>query len=137
MRKYKIIIVENDEDEQLFMKEGFDASGLFDIVAQVESGEALLAWLNANATVNLPDLILSDLNMPGRNGYDILADIRTSPGYAGIPVIITSTSSARSIIDKCLASGAAEYIIKPDTFMEYTPFARRLYQLVNDKQLVK
>ncbi len=137
MRKYKIMIVENDEDEQLFMKEGFDASGLFEIMAQVKSGDALLEWLQAHAPEALPELILSDLNMPGKNGYDIIAEIKSSALYGRIPVIITSTSSARSIIEKCLASGAAEYVVKPDTFIEYTPFANRLYSLVNEKKLVK
>ena len=41
MRKFKIIIVENDEDEQLFMKEGFDAADLFEIIAQAKNGDTL------------------------------------------------------------------------------------------------
>src|SRR5215208_4326880 len=100
MKKYKIIIVENDEDEQLFMKEGFDAAGLFDIIAQVANGDFLLDWLEGHPSV-LPDIILSDLNMPGKNGYDIITDMKTNSAYAHIPVIITSTSSAKIIIDKC------------------------------------
>src|SRR4051812_19512848 len=98
MIKYKIIIVENDEDEQFFMKEGFDNAGLFQIMAQVRNGEGLLEWLHNNET-NLPDVILSDLNMPGKNGYDIINEIRSSPSYHQIPVIITSTSSTKTIID--------------------------------------
>ena len=41
MRKYKIIIVENDEDEQMFMNEGFDDSGSFEILAQLKNGDML------------------------------------------------------------------------------------------------
>ena len=67
MKKYKIIIVENDEDEQMFMKEGFDSAGLFDIVGQVKNGDTLFEWLDENKNA-LPDIILSDLNMPGKNG---------------------------------------------------------------------
>ncbi|HWJ90446.1 MAG TPA: hypothetical protein VNR87_05005, partial [Flavisolibacter sp.] len=62
MKKYKIIIVENDEDERFFMKEGFDASGMFEIIAQMINGDALLEWLEENPGT-LPDVILSDLNM--------------------------------------------------------------------------
>lgn len=136
MKKYKIIIVENDEDEQLFMKEGFDATGLFHIVAQPKNGDALLEWLGDNQHA-LPDIILSDLNMPGKNGYDVINDIRREPLYSHIPVIITSTSSTKSIIDKCLAFGAADYLIKPDTFVEYVPYVKNLYKLIEEKQLVK
>jgi CheY-like chemotaxis protein len=136
MKKYKIIIVENDEDEQLFMKEGFDSAGLFDIVGQVKNGDALLEWLTENPAT-LPDIILSDLNMPGKNGYDVINDIKNDPAYSHIPVIITSTSSTKTIIDKCLSFGAADYIVKPETFVEYVPYVKNLYKLIGEKQLVK
>jgi PleD family two-component response regulator len=54
-----------------------------------------------------------------------------------IPVIITSTSSAKIIIEKCFEKGAADYVVKPDTFIEYTPFVKKLYKLIEQKQLVK
>src|SRR5215203_2219862 len=113
MKTYNIIIVENDEDEQEFMKAGFDtAPDLFRIKAQLTSGDALLDWLEEHRA-ELPDLILSDLNMPGKNGYDIIAAMKENPFYNHIPVVITSTSSTPAIIDKCLAAGASDYIIKP------------------------
>jgi CheY-like chemotaxis protein len=136
MKKYNIIIVENDEDEQLFMKEGFDTTGLFNIVAQVRNGDALLEWLAENQQ-NLPDIVLSDLNMPGKNGYDVITDLKNDPAYTHIPVIITSTSSTRTIIEKCLAFGAADYIVKPETFVEYVPYVKKLHRLIEEKQLVK
>jgi CheY-like chemotaxis protein len=136
MKKYKIIIVENDEDEQFFMKEGFDAAGLFDILAQVKNGDALLEWLDGSEA-RAPDLILSDLNMPGKNGYDVIQEMKKHPRYAGTPVVIISTSSTQSIVDKCLAMGAADYLVKPDTFNEYVPFVKNLYRLIEEKQLAK
>jgi CheY-like chemotaxis protein len=136
MRTYKIIIVENDEDEQFFMKEGFKAVDLFQIIAQLNNGDELLEWLQEHPD-SMPDLILSDLNMPGKNGYDVIADMKTTPAYAHIPVVITSTSSTRTIIEKCLVLGAADYIVKPDTFIEYTTYARQLHQLIEEKALVK
>lgn len=136
MTKYKIVIVENDEDEQFFMKEGFSAADLFDILGQAKNGEDLFDWLQANRET-LPDVILSDLNMPGMNGYDIINAIRTNPVYSHIPVIITSTSSTRSIMEKCLAIGAADYLVKPDTFIDYIPYVKKLHKIIQDKELVK
>ena len=136
MKKYKIIIVENDEDEQQFMKEGFDSAALFEIVAQVRNGDTLFEWLNTNKN-NLPDVILSDLNMPGKNGYDVINDVKSNPLYSHIPVVITSTSSTKTIIEKCLSSGAADYIVKPETFIEYVPYVQNLYKRIEEKQLVK
>ena len=83
-----------------------------------------------------PDLILSDLNMPGKNGYDILSEMRANPLLARIPVVITSTSTARSIMDKCLALGAADYVVKPDTFIEYAPFVRQLHRRALERGLI-
>src|SRR5688572_9453593 len=117
MKKYRIITVENDDDEQFFMKDGFDKTNLFSVVAQLRNGDELYDWISNNRN-NLPDLILSDLNMPGKNGFDILNDISSDPETAHIPVIITSTSYTKSIIDKCLSRGAAEYLVKPETFIE-------------------
>lgn len=136
MKLYKIILVENDEDEQMFMKEGFDAAGAFDIVAQLKNGDSLLEWLQQHGG-ELPDVILSDLNMPGKNGYDVITEVKNNPGWSHIPVIITSTSSTKTIIDKCFDLGAADYIVKPDTFVEYVPYVKNLHRLIEEKQLVK
>lgn len=136
MDKYSIIIVENDEDEQYFMKQGFDKAGLFDVMAQVPNGDALFDWLQDHPD-NLPDIILTDLNMPGKNGNDIITGITTNPGYQHIPVVITSTSSTPSIRDKCLSRGAADYMVKPDTFVDYVPFVNELHMKLREKNILK
>ena len=135
MKEYKIVIVENDEDEQFFMKEGFDTAGGFCIVAQLKSGDELFDWLEEHRT-NLPDVILSDLNMPGKNGYDIIL-AQNGAHWSHVPVIITSTSSTRTIMERCLSQGAADYIVKPDTFVEYVPYVKRLHRLIEEKNLVR
>jgi CheY-like chemotaxis protein len=136
MKKYKIILVENDEDERFFMNEGFQGSGLFEIIAQVVNGDELFEWLEEHPRI-LPDVILSDLNMPGKNGYDIITEMTNSPGWSHIPVIIASTSSTATIIDKCMNLGAAGYVVKPETFVAYVPFVKDLHKMISEKQLVK
>jgi CheY-like chemotaxis protein len=135
IKNYKIVVVENDEDERFFMKEAFDATHLFQVMAQVSNGDRLLEWLEANPR-NLPEVILSDLNMPGKNGYDIISELGQHPIYSLIPIIITSTSSTRTIIEKCLQMGAAEYLVKPETFNEYIPFMKEMHRLIGEKHLV-
>lgn len=136
MKFYTIIIVENDEDEQFFIKEGVKQTGLFQIIAQVNNGEGLFEWLTEHPSLQ-PDVILSDLNMPGKNGYDIINEMKSIPAYTHIPIIIMSTSSTKMAIDKCITLGAAAYIEKPDTFVDYTPFLKKLYQLIEEKHFVK
>lgn len=135
MKQYKIIIVENDEDEQMFMKEGFESTDLFTIIGQAENGDTLIEWLKANEN-NLPEIILTDLNMPGKNGYDIIKEIKNNPQWSHIPVIVTSTSSTKTIIEKCLSQGAADYVVKPETFVEYVPYVKNLYKRIQEKNLL-
>jgi len=132
MYKYKIVVVENDEDERMFMMESFNANNMFDVLGMVKNGDHLIDWIQENSD-NMPDVILTDLNMPGKNGYDIIRFIKGHELYSDIPVIVTSTSSAQSIIDRCLDMGAADYLIKPDTFLEYGPYLQKLHSLLSNK----
>ncbi|MDQ3279504.1 MAG: response regulator [Bacteroidota bacterium] len=136
MKIFKIIIIENDEDEQLFMREGFEKAGLFQILTMVRNGDELFEWLSRHP-IAIPDLFLSDLNMPGKNGYDIIDEMKAHPLYSNTPVVITSTSSTPAIINKCLDRGAADYVVKPETFIEYEPYVKKLYQRIEEKKLVK
>lgn len=136
MNPYTVIIVENDEDEQFFITEGIQETGLFHIMAQVYNGEGLFEWLESHPGT-MPGLVLSDLNMPGKNGYDIISEMKNKPAYAHIPVIIMSTSSTKMAIDKCMALGAVAYIEKPETFVEYSQFLKKLHQLIAEKQFIK
>ena len=134
MKKYKIIIVENDEDEQFFMQKEFKDSNSFELLTMAENGNELLKWLDAHPQ-NLPDLILSDLNMPGKNGYDIIKDVKQSDIYGHIPVVITSTSSTPTIMNECLSLGAAAYIVKPETFIAYAPFINELSEKIKTLEI--
>ena len=127
MTHFKLIIVENDDDERFFMKEEFQAFGAFEILGDFINGDTLLEWMNEHPA-ELPDIILSDLNMPGKNGYDIISYIRSEPEYAHIRVVITSTSSVISVREKCLAMGAADYLIKPEIFVDYGAYVKEFYQ---------
>src|SRR3954447_3890461 len=128
MDKIRILIAENDEDEQFFMKDGFEESGYFDVLSFAGNGEELLEILYRND--ENPDLILSDLNMPGKNGYDILKELRGHSRFDHIPIVITSTSSVRSVVETCMQLGATKFIQKPETFVEYGDFAKELAEVV-------
>jgi CheY-like chemotaxis protein len=132
MRKIKLLIAENDEDENMFMVEGFSESGLFELLASVETGDEVLQYLDTPGR-QLPDLILTDMNMPGKTGLDILQYIKNQPELSQIPVIVLSTSSTRSVINKCMQAGAHSYLVKPDTFMEYGKMAESIYQKIKDE----
>ncbi|KAA2241709.1 response regulator [Chitinophaga agrisoli] len=126
MKKINVLLVENDEDEQLFMKEGFLTTQLYNVLGVAGNGEEAVAVMQEIQEI-LPDLIISDLNMPGMNGLDLLQYVKNNSTLAHIPVIITSTSFTPTVIDKCMLSGAYAYHTKPDSFIEYDKFAEKIY----------
>ena len=134
MEKIKILIAENDEDEQFFMQDCFEKTGYFKIIAFASSGDELLELLEKGEN-SLPDVILSDLNMPGKNGYDVLKELRADQRFSAIPIVITSTSSIRSVIDTCMRLGASKFMQKPETFVEYGDFAKELAEAIRTQTL--
>lgn len=126
MRTFRLAIVENDEDERFFMSQAFRASSEFEILGEFGNGDQLTDWLHS-APAKLPELVLSDLNMPGKNGYDIIDELKIS--YPDIAVFATSTSSVVSTREKCIRAGAKDFIAKPDIFIAYDAFVTELYQL--------
>jgi DNA-binding NarL/FixJ family response regulator len=127
MRKYRLAIVENDEDERFFMLDAFRAFAGFEILGEFGNGNQLLDWLSAGPQV-MPELILSDLNMPGKNGYDVISE--TMDRFPGIKVVITSTSPVTSVREKCLGLGAFAFLLKPDVFIAYENYVKSFYKLL-------
>lgn len=125
-KKIKAFLVEDNDDERLFMKEGFVQSGLYDIVGEAENGYQMLEFLKASSH-NVLEVILSDLNMPGRNGYDVIRDIKSNDSLSHIPVIILTTAPFKPYAERCKQLGACAYFTKPDTFLDYKDFAEKIY----------
>ena len=130
-RKIKIIIVEDNEDERIFMKEGFIASGLYEVVGEASDGKEMMAMFKT-PSFTFPEMVVSDLNMPGRNGYDVIRDVRSDSNMSGIPVVILTTAPYVPYADRCKQLGACAYFTKPDTFLDYENFATKMYgEVVN------
>ncbi|HTE23492.1 response regulator [Flavitalea sp.] len=129
MNKFKILIAENDEDEQDFLKEGFDSSDYFEVIAMAVNANGLFRILEENKS-GLPDLILTDLNMEGQNGYDVLRFMNSHPLFSRIPVIVYSGSLLDSIVTKCLELGARQVVMKPSSLDGYQRFPAQLYELL-------
>ena len=124
-KRIKAILVENDEDELFYMQEGFVSSGCFEVMGVANNGEELFNLINNNRK-SLPELIVSDLNMPGKNGLDIIKEIKNTLALSHIPVVILSTSSSPFYKESSLNAGALAYFTKPDTF-NYIPIAEKVY----------
>jgi CheY-like chemotaxis protein len=114
MAKYRnIFIADDDEDDLSFFHDAVRETCPTIELTTAEDGQVLLHKLE-NAP--LPDVILLDLNMPFINGKECLKVLRQNPQYNKVPILIYSTSNAKTDIDYCLQNGANYYIVKPSSY---------------------
>lgn len=70
------------------------------------------------------DLIMSDIEMPNMNGFELLSFIKKSPIHKDVPVVMLSTLDSPEVMDRCKKLGASSYIVKPFTKEKFeTAFA--------------
>lgn len=67
----------------------------------------------ANTPVNAVGLVLSDLNMPGPSGLDLLKQVRGDAGFASLPFVLVTTESEKGPVIEAAMSGVSAYIVKP------------------------
>lgn len=112
-----IMLIDDDEDDILFFMDALQEIDPSLRLMTASNGEEALQQLLASGA-SLPDYIFLDMNMPLVNGRECLLRIRQSPVLSSVPVIIYSTSSARSEADKLVRLGASYYLTKPFRFSE-------------------
>lgn len=112
-----ILYAEDDIDDVDFFKEALDAINLETRLEHVSNGQELLAkLLNPD---QLPDIVFIDINMPLKNGYESVSELRAKPWTKDLPAMIFSTSSSPEVIEEMYKIGASSYIVKPDDFSDW------------------
>ncbi len=123
-----ILIVDDDADDREMIKDAFQTCCRADYIF-LENGDRLLTYLEHNTGNGMPSLILLDLNMPGKDGREILKEIKTDKQYSAIPTIVFTTSSAPRDRTNCYELGANCVITKPDTFKKLVELAGSITRL--------
>lgn len=121
-RAITILMADDDADDRLMTREAFEASHLKNELRFVENGVELLDYLYRRgpyadpASSPRPSIILLDLNMPKKDGREVLEEIKSDPDLRNIRIIVLTTSKAEEDIYRTYNLGAASYITKPVTF---------------------
>jgi two-component system, chemotaxis family, response regulator Rcp1 len=119
-----ILLVEDNEGDARLAKEALRDSKIRNTLHHVTDGEEAMAFLRKEGNYSLvprPDLILLDLNLPKKDGRQVLAEIKNDENLKRIPVVILTVSSAEEDILKSYNLHANCYITKPldiDQFMK-------------------
>ena len=115
-----ILIAEDDADDRFLLQAAFEENGFTDRLHFVENGVEALDYLqslcnNANEPV-LPKFMLLDLNMPKKDGREVLKELKQHPELKKIHVVIFSTTNNEQEMRRCYELGANSYITKPNSF---------------------
>lgn len=123
----RILLADDDKEDQLILTDSFSEIGRNDIIHFVDDGEKLLEYLSDIEEDHLPSLIVLDLNMPRMSGTETLVALKANDVYRNIPVIIFSTSVNDYEMNKCLETGAEAYITKPVKYEDSIKTAQYFY----------
>ncbi len=122
LKPVTILVADDDPDDRKLTQEAFSESKLANDLRFVEDGVEVFDYLNRRgkfadpATSPWPSILLLDLNMPRMDGREVLVELKKTPRYAAIRVIVMTTSKSEADINKAYLLNAASYITKPVTF---------------------
>ena len=112
MENIKMLLAEDDEDDRMFFRQALEISDILSELAEVTDGRQVIDFLLDQQNSFTPDIIFLDINMPVMDGKSCLREIRQQEKFAGIPVIILSTSVRLKDIEDTYRNGANRYISK-------------------------
>ncbi len=131
MKPVHILLVEDNEGDILLTTEALAEAKTKFKISIARDGEEAINLLN-KASQDFPDLVLLDINLPKKNGHEVLQYIKTTAHLKKIPVIILSTSSSPKDIDSAYNNQANCYVIKSLEIHEFTKTIAKLQDFWTD-----
>jgi len=119
---HKVLLsIEDDDAEYHLIKMAVDEINMAIHLLRVKDGEEAMWFLkrsHGHEIAPRPDLILLNLNLPKKNGFEVLTDLQHSESLRSIPVVMFTSTKTASERKKALALGADDFISKPNTLDE-------------------
>ena len=120
-----ILLADDDADDCRFFRLALQQMPISTQLISVPDGEKTMEYLKKN-TKALPDVIFLDLNMPRKNGFECLAEIKGNAELNHIPVIIFSTSIEQETVTQLYNNGANYFVRKPSEFLNFRKIIEHL-----------
>ena len=121
-RRFRVLLVEDNPADVRLLQEAFSESpGPYELYTVID-GEAAVDFVqrrNEHADKPRPDLVLLDINLPKRNGHDVLQTLKQTPGLVRIPVLMLTSSDSVMDAGKAYDHHANAYICKPSEVGDY------------------
>jgi CheY-like chemotaxis protein len=125
----EVLLVEDDPGDVLLIKEAFEFNKVHNNLHVVSDGEQALEYLRRqgeHAEALRPDLVLLDLNLPRKDGREVLAEVKQDETLRTIPVVVLTTSEAEEDVLKSYQLHANAYVTKPVDFERFVSIVRQI-----------
>jgi CheY-like chemotaxis protein len=135
-KQLKILLAEDDQDDRDFFDKMLKDIPISTHLVTVYDGEQLMNYLYKNSE-HLPNVLFLDLNMPLKNGFECLSEIKLSKMLNQLPVIIFSTSFEQEVVNQLYQNGAQFFIRKPSEFSQYKKIIQQSLILIAQKNILQ
>ncbi|WP_162926974.1 response regulator [Flavobacterium psychrotrophum] len=116
--QYKILLIDDDSDDRLFFRDAVEKISTGDVSSiTLDDGHILVSTL-AESSTGRPNIIFTDINMPGMSGWEVLSMLKGHDTYKKIPVVMYSTSQNAGEVTKAKELGALCFFNKPRDFRD-------------------
>jgi len=125
----EVLLVEDDPGDVLMTREAFEEHKVRNRLTVVSDGADALAYVRREgefADAIRPDLILLDLNLPKRDGREVLKELKSDPDLREIPIVVLTTSSAESDVLASYQLYANAYVTKPVDFERFISAVKQI-----------
>lgn len=125
MQQIDILLAEDNEDHVFLIKKAVSeiTDDLKYVLHIVRDGEEVLKYMRNEgkyAGKPRPDLILLDLKIPKKDGFEVLRELKSNPKYRAIPIVVLTSSTDEEDVIRSYSLGSNGYAIKPIKFEEFT-----------------
>jgi CheY-like chemotaxis protein len=135
----RIFLADDNQGDCISFGKALTELSMYTRLTFVNNGEQMLQILELNEALP-PNIIFLDVNMPIKNGYECLDEIRKNKQFENIPVVMMSTSNAVETVNKAYMHGASLYICKPNSFPKLKEMLRQILSMewdINVRQITE
>lgn len=118
-----VLLVEDSDTDAAMTEYRLKKAGYPVTLARVRDGEECMSYLR-NPDEPMPDIIFLDLNMPKKDGREVLGEMMADPEFHRLPVVVMTSSDLAQDREKAFALGANGYVVKPGDVPEYERMMR-------------
>jgi len=129
VRPIEVLLVEDDEGDVLMTREALEEGKVLNRLNVVGDGVEAVSYLRRDGDYSdavRPDLVLLDLNLPKRDGRQVLEEIKADPDLRRIPIVVLTTSEAEEDVLRSYDLHANAYVTKPVDFERFVEVIRQI-----------